>query len=64
MLTAVKLVEKKILETSSQMSNIQKSKSLTKTQKTLLIPENEITELIFKNEFIGILELVLVKTYF
>lgn len=64
MLTAVKLVEKKILETSSQMSNIQKSKSLTKTQKTLLIPENEITEFIFKNEFIGILELVLVKTYF
>lgn len=62
MLTAVKVVEKKILETSLQMSNIQKSKSLTQTQKTLLIPENEITELIFKNEFIGILELVLVKT--
>lgn len=62
MLTAVKVVEKKILETSLQMSNIQKSKSLTQTQKTLLIPENETTELIFKNEFIGLLELVLVKT--
>lgn len=62
MLTAVKVVEKKILETSLQISNIQKLKSLTKTQKTLLIPENQITELIFKNEFTGILELVLVKT--
>lgn len=62
MLTAVKVVEKKILETSLQISNIQKLKSLTKTQKTLLIPENQITELIFKNEFIRILELVLVKT--
>lgn len=44
------------------MSNIPKLKSLPKKQKILLIPENEITELIFKSDFIGILELVFVKT--
>lgn len=56
--------KKKILERSSQTSNIQKLRSPTREQKTLLIPGNEITQLIFKSDFLGILELVLVKTQF